>query len=170
MKIILFTTLLSLISVFNNFSDFNIKHDYFLSSTVIEHNETGKSLEITGSYYTDDLERAVEKDYKVKLGLGTKKEHKEADKYLSQYFKENFILTIDNKIVEYDYLGKEVEIEKTYNYIEVMNIPSFKKINIESRMLFNVARSQENMFKVKNNKTKRSLLLYYKKPKGEIMF
>ena len=167
MKVILFTILLSLASSFNNS---NIKHDYFLSSTTIEHNKANKSLEITGSYYTDDLEKAVEKKYKIKMALGTKKEHKEADQYLSKYFKENFILTVDNKVLEYYYLGKEVEVEKTYNYIEVLGVPSFKKINIESRMLLNVARKQENMFQVINNSKKKSVVLYYKKQKGQITF
>ena len=168
MKTILFIFLFSFISISNNFD--RGKHDYFFSSTNIEHNKTSKSLEITSSYYTDDLEKAVEKNYNVELHLGTKKEHKEANKYISLYFKENFSLVVDGKEVPYEYLGKEVEIEKTYNYIEVLNIPSFKKIKIESRMIFNVARTQENIFKVKNNGKRKSITLYYKRPKGEISF
>jgi hypothetical protein len=116
------------------------------------------------------LEKAVEKQYNIELHLETKKEHKEADKYINQYFKENFKLVIDGKEVEYEYIGKEIEIEKTYNYIEIMDIPSLKKINIESRMLFNIARTQENIFKVKNNNTTKSITLYYKRPKGDIVF
>ena len=167
MKTILFVIILSVSSILNSS---NIKHDYFFSSTTIEHNKQDKSLEITGTYYTDDLEKAVEKEYKIKLALGTEKEHKEADRYIGRYFKENFLLIINDKATEYEYLGKEVEIEKTYNYIEVIGVPSLKKINIESRMLFNTARNQENMFKVKNNGTTKSVVLYYKRPKGEIVF
>ena len=167
MKTILFAILLSVFPIFNNS---NINHDYYFSSTTIEHNNHNKSLEITSTYYTDDLEKAVEKQYNIELHLGTKKEHKEADKYINQYFKENFKLVIDGKEVEYEYIGKEIEIEKTYNYIEIMDIPSLKKINIESRMLFNIARTQENIFKVKNNNTTKSITLYYKRPKGDIVF
>lgn len=167
MKTILFAILLSVFPIFNNS---NINHDYYFSSTTIEHNNHNKSLEITSTYYTDDLEKAVEKQYNIELHLGTKKEHKEADMYINQYFKENFKLVIDGKEVEYEYIGKEIEIEKTYNYIEIMDIPSLKKINIESRMLFNIARTQENIFKVKNNNTTKSITLYYKRPKGDIVF
>ena len=167
MKTILFAILLSVFPIFNNS---NINHDYYFSSTTIEHDNHNKSLEITSTYYTDDLEKAVEKQYNIELHLGTKKEHKEADMYINQYFKENFKLVIDGKEVEYEYIGKEIEIEKTYNYIEIMDIPSLKKINIESRMLFNIARTQENIFKVKNNNTTKSITLYYKRPKGDIVF
>jgi hypothetical protein len=168
MKTILFALLLSISPIFTNS---NIKHDYYFSSTTIEHNKQNESLEITSTYYTDDLEKAVEKEYNIKLALGTKKEHKEADKYMKKYFQENFKLVINGKILEYEYIGKEVEIEKTYNYIEVMGgVPALNKINIESRMLFNVARRQENIFKIKNNNTTKSITLYYKRPKGEIVF
>ena len=167
MKTILFAILLSVFPIFNNS---NINHDYYFSSTTIEHDNHNKSLEITSTYYTDDLEKAVEKQYNIELHLGTKKEHKEADMYINQYFKENFKLVIDGKEVEYEYIGKEIEIEKTYNYIEIMDIPSLKKINIESRMLFNIARTLENIFKVKNNNTTKSITLYYKRPKGDIVF
>lgn len=167
MKTVLLLFFLSFITT-TNFS--KVAHDYYFSATSIEHNKANKSLEITSSYFTDDLEKAVEKTYKVRLFLGEKKEHKDADKYIAKYFKENFNLTIDGKKVEYEYLGKEVEIEKTYNYVEVLNVPSFKKINIENRMLFNVSRTQENMIKVKQNNTRKSVVLFYKRPKGEISF
>ena len=172
MKAIIFTLLLGLTSLFSSFtnSSTNADHDFYISSTNIEYNKTNKSLEITSSYYTDDLENAIEKKYKIDLHLGTKKEHKEADKYLGLYFKENLKLTVNEVGIEYEYLGKEVEIEKTYNYIEVSNIASLNKIDIESRMLFNIARSQQNIFKVKHNGNSKSLNLFYKRQKGQIAF
>jgi hypothetical protein len=148
----------------------NIKHDYFISSTNIEHNKTTKSLEITSSFFTDDLEKAIEQEYQIKLYLGTKKEHKSAEEYLGKYFKEYLKLTVDGKKVNFDYLGKEIEAEKTYNYIEVLNVPSLKTIQINSQMLFNVSKKQENMFHIKNAGKSKSLILYYERQTGEISF
>lgn len=171
-----FTTIILICICLTNINSTNLPlhdlHDFFIGVMKIDHNPKTKGLEITNEYFTDDLEHAIETAYGEKLFLGTSKESKKADELINKYFKENVSILVDGKAVSFSYLGKEYENQnqKTFFYTEVLNVPSFKKINIQNEMIFNIERSQTNIIHVKNKGGKKMLRLTYKNSKQELNF
>ena len=113
MKTILFAILLSVFPIFNNS---NINHDYYFSSTTIEHDNHNKSLEITSTYYTDDLEKAVEEQYNIELQEQINAERQKRTAKESVRFDDK-LLTKANEVIDqisyYLLMNEESMNEKT---------------------------------------------------------
>lgn len=173
MNTMLFTILMSLFQINSNNSTNAPLHEFYISVTKIDHNPSTQSLEITSSLYIDDLEKAIESQKGVqKLYLGTDKENSKADEYISNYLSKNVIIQVNEseKKVALNYVGKEVEIDKILIYYEVLNIKSISRIKIKNELLFDIAKSQENIVHVKYNSRKKSLRLRYNEGEGDLDF
>ena len=68
-------------------------HKYYLSLTQIEYNQDAKSLEIIINVFMDDIETALNSDYKINLQLTTKNE-------LKNYLKEQKIEQLEIRAKE----------------------------------------------------------------------
>jgi len=127
----------------------------------IDYNEEAASLEITIKLFTDDLEKALEQQGTEHLHLGSPKESKKADTYIARYLKQHFSLQINEQIESLDfvYLGKEVELDATWCYIEISNITTISTLQISNHLLFDISASQTNMVQIDINGTQKSILL-----------
>lgn len=96
-----------------------VLHAFHTSLTEIQYNAKDKSLEITIRLFTDDLENALTKlNNGQKIMVGGKNDNSDAvlNKYIQQHFA---ILTPQKQKKTLNYLGKELEGDATWVYVEV---------------------------------------------------
>ncbi|MGK0326072.1 MAG: hypothetical protein ACJA1D_001419, partial [Polaribacter sp.] len=95
------TFLLLFIIPFVSFS----AHKYYLSLTQITFKPASKSVQVIINVFMDDIETALNSDYKIDLQLTTKKELEENDVYFKKYLKEKIHFKVDGIAKEFTYLG-----------------------------------------------------------------
>jgi hypothetical protein len=94
-------------------------HAFHTSLTEIQYNGKDKSLEITIRLFTDDLENALTKlNNGQKIMVGGKNDNSDAllNKYIQQHFA---IITPQKQKKTINYLGKELEGDATWVYVEI---------------------------------------------------
>lgn len=94
-------------------------HAFHTSLTEIQYNAKEKSLEITIRLFTDDLENALTKiNNGQKVMIGGKNDN--SDAVLSKYIQQHFaIITPQKQKKPINYLGKELEGDATWVYVEI---------------------------------------------------
>ena len=121
-------------------------HDYFVSICTIQHNATEQQLQIAWRMTTHDVEHALSADAKEKaLHLGSELELPQADSLLQAYLIKNLMIEIDGDPVTIEYLGRDVEMEDLYCYLQVKNVAHFETITVSSTLLFDMFHEQENV-------------------------
>lgn len=101
-------------------------HAFHTSLTEIQYNAKEKSLEISIRMFTDDLETALTKaNNGQKVMIGGKNDNSEAvlNKYIQQHFA---IITPQKQKKAMTVLGKELEGDATWVYVEIPNSQDFK--------------------------------------------
>ncbi len=134
-------------------------HPFYVSICEINHNSETASLEITLKLFTSDLEDCLEKNGAPNLQIGTKKESEETNEILKTYINESLHIQINEKEVIPIYLGKEVEDEVTWIYLEAKKIKKVESIQIKNSLLFEFEDSQTNIIHIFANDEKKSMLL-----------
>ena len=107
----------------------------------------------------DDIEVALNKDYKIDLQLTTKKELKNNDVYFEKYLKEKLHFKVDGIAQNYNYIGKEYEGDLVYFYLEIENINQIETIEVKNNILTEHFSKQQNLVKSKVGKKNKSVLL-----------
>jgi len=161
-KIIIFITLYSLFA-------FTL-HNYHLSNTKIVFNKKEQAVQVTMRYFVDDIESTLNKKTEKNLELGTKREDIEADDVIINYILSHFNLEIDSKSTDLTYLGKEVDKDIIYFYLESENIKTFKEIKIENTLLLQEFDDQQNVIKIKTNDKTNMFVLKNGNSKKSISF
>ena len=145
-------------------------HKYYLSLTQIEYRSEKKSVQITINVFMNDIEVALNKDYKIDLRLHTKKELKDNDVYFTKYLKEKLNFKVDDISKEFKYIGKEYDGDLVYFYLEIENVKEVNSIEIENKILTKHFPEQQNLIKSKVKKKHKSILLTAKNDKGLLKF
>ena len=145
-------------------------HKYYLSLTQIEYRSEKKSVQITINVFMNDIEVALNKDYKIDLRLHTKKELKDNDVYFTKYLKEKLHFKVDDISKEFKYIGKEYDGDLVYFYLEIENVKEVNSIEIENKILTKHFPEQQNLIKSKVGKKHKSILLTAKNDKGLLKF
>ena len=107
----------------------------------------------------DDIETALNSDYKIDLQLTTKKELEDNDVYFKKYLKEKIHFKLDGIAKEFTYLGKEYDADLIYFYLEIENINQLKTLEITNNILTKHFPQQQNMTKCKLGEKHKSILL-----------
>ena len=129
--------------VFSNISAGKVvSHPIFMSVTEIEHNAKDKTLEISCKIFTDDFEKTLRQAYKTTIDLINPKDKAVTSKLVSDYVQKHFMLSVDGKKVELQFLGYEQQEEGTLSYFQVNNISNVKKIDIISNILYEFKKEQ----------------------------
>jgi hypothetical protein len=123
-------------------------HPIFMSVTEIEHNAKEKSLEVSSKIYTDDFEKILRTNYKVKIDLINKTKAADMDKYVNDYIQKHLKLTADGKLQTLKYIGYE-KIEDAINiYLEAEKIETVKKIELVNNILYDYKTTQISLMHV----------------------
>ena len=156
---LLFALLIIIISGFS--------HKFYVSLVQIEFNQETEAVEITMKIFTDDLEYAISGSQKP-YGLGAENEPLEADSVLYFYIRNNFSITINGQPYTPNYIGKEVEMDVTWIYTEILGIESVRTVEVSNLMLTELFDDQVNLVNVKYLGQKKGMLLNRNNRSGTI--
>lgn len=134
-------------------------HKYYISLTQIEYNKDHKSLEVIINVFMDDVELAINNEYDVDMRLTTKEELKDVDEYFQKYLSNNLKFFINNKAVQYNFIGKEYEGDLVYFYLELELKEDPLSLKVINTLLFDYFEQQQNVIKFKNGSKRQSKIL-----------
>ena len=119
-------------------------HDYFISICDIEYNAEERTLEIGIKVTTHDLEDAADQEH-----LGTDKEAKNADDKILTYLKKHLSFTCDERLGTLEWVGKQVELEDTWIYVQISDVAPFTSLKVFSSILCTQFEEQQNRVNLK---------------------
>ena len=166
MKILQLATVCCMLVLFTSAST----HKFYVSITNIEYVQSEESLQIITKIFIDDVEDALEKRYGMKFHFDSDSETEQEGALLKKYILQKMKISVNGTPVEYNYIGKEYDIDVVKSYIEVKGISDFSKIEVENLVLFDAFEEQQNIIHVKSGDKRRSLILEKENPKGTLNF
>ena len=138
-------------------------HPFYVSICQVDFNKTKGTLEISIKVFADDLLLGLKTAGATKVYLGEKKEHPDTDKFIFDYLKSKLKFTVNDKPEEYIFVGREMESDVVWIYLEIDNIKDLKKIEIDCALLTEVLESQSNIIQINDGNGIKSLLLNRRK-------
>jgi hypothetical protein len=131
-------------------------HKFYVSISQINYNQETKSIEITLKLFTDDLEFATSNFSKKPVKV-IKAE--DADLQIANYIANKFSIVVNNKIRETTYLGKELENDVSWCYLEIKNITKIESIKITNSLFTEQFPDQKNLIHLNINGVEESSIL-----------
>ncbi len=133
-------------------------HPFYISVCQVDHNPDTGALEMSFRIFMDDLELALETMGTDRLHLGTEREVEKADLYIDRYLARHVVIEINGRRVSAAFLGKEVDTDAIWCYVEVENIPVLESMTMTNTLLLETYEDQVNLVHVNANGQKKSLL------------
>lgn len=124
-------------------------HDFFVSILTIRHKPETRTLDLTWRITAHDLEHALES--MAPLKLGSDKEHPKADSLINAYFNQHLVL-MQEKQLAWTWIGKELDGETLYCYLQVDSIASPQDLLVQNTLLQDVFLEQQNLVHVEGEK------------------
>ncbi len=134
-------------------------HPFYVSVIEIDQNTKEKSLEVSVRIFTEDFEATLKKYGNTKLDLLHPTDKDATDKLVNAYLQSKLHITINGKTVTMQYVGYEQRLESIWVYLEIDNITTLKKVDINCNLLYEFEDKQTNIFHVKANGTEKSYKL-----------
>jgi len=156
--------------IFSFFLLTGFAHKFYVSITELKHNAENAAIEISVKLFTDDLEAALEAGTTKKLWIGDAREAPETDSLLAAYFDRKFDVEVNGETQKPVFLGKELEADVTWCYLEIADIAIIKNLSIDNRLLTEISDEQKNIVHVNVGGTEKSLLLKRGQTDGEVSF
>lgn len=125
-------------------------HDFFVSILTIRHKQETQTLDLTWRMTAHDIEHALASRGELKLGSG--KEHPRADSLLNRYFMEHLALFQEDKQLAWKWVGKELDGETLYCYLQVEGITTPNDLLVSNTLLQDVFAEQQNLVHVEGEK------------------
>ncbi|MBK9175609.1 MAG: hypothetical protein IPM46_04580 [Flavobacteriales bacterium] len=125
-------------------------HDFFVSILTIRHNAKEQTLDLTWRMTAHDIEHAL--STRGELKLGSDKEHPNADSLLNRYFMEHLTLFQEDKQMTWKWVGKELDGETLYCYLEVEGVATPSDLMVSNTLLQDVFAEQQNLVHVEGEK------------------
>ena len=145
-------------------------HKFYVSLCQVSYNHDSAQLQIVMKIFTDDLENAVWQEEGILMKLGSKNEREDSDSLLSVYLLRHFHIRILGEEIPVCYLGKEVDYDVTWCYMESFPEKEFHELTIENDLLTEVYPNQINLIEVLLNGRKKGVMLDYDRTIGTVKF
>jgi hypothetical protein len=146
-------------------------HPIHVSVTEIEFDSKDKALEIMMRVFIDDLELTLRnKLNQPELDILNPKNGLSTDQMVSDYLKDHFKVSLDNKPQKTVYLGHERDAEAFVFYIEVTNVKKWKTIQVFNNIITETHDDQSNLVHVTAGEIIRSLRLTRNTPADKLTF
>ncbi len=132
-------------------------HDFHTSLAQVYYNKSSQAFEVTLRVFTDDLETALAQEN------GNKKvdltDAQQADSVIAGYLNKHFaVIDRQNKKKQMKYVGKELEVDVTWIYIEIPMGGGVEGIQIQNSILMEIFDDQVNIINFKYLSTERTYL------------
>jgi len=137
------------------------KHPFHVGSIEFSYNNSSKTFEVTGKFFIDDLENALNKNSNKTLRFQDAKFKKNINDALKIYATNNLKLKANGKLLKLNYIGFEEENESVNIYLESEKVASPKKMETVVSMLYNEFDDQMNIIHFVINKVRKSEKLTY---------
>lgn len=124
-------------------------HKYYISLCEIEYVEEQQSVQIILGLFIDDIELTLNKNYKTTFHLATKNEVETVDTLYKTYLQEHFKVFINNKLENYQFIGKKYDDDIVRFYLEIPNITEINTIEVLNTNLIRDFKDQQNIIKIK---------------------
>jgi len=145
-------------------------HPFHVSVVEINHNATDKTLEISCKIFTDDFEKVLAQNYKIKIDLTNPPDRKAMDSVVKKYILSHFAVTVDGKPGPLSYLGFEKDAEAVYSFVQVENVPSVKKVEFTNKLMQDMFTDQVNIVHVIVKGERKSTKLDYPATAAKVEF
>ncbi|WDF48742.1 hypothetical protein PQ459_17425 [Chryseobacterium sp. KACC 21268] len=123
-------------------------HPYHVGSVEFNYNSKSKTFEVTGRFFMDDLENALNKKYGKSVHFLDPKYKSEINKELEQYASEYLKLKADNQFIKVNYVGYEEDHESVNVYLESETLSAPKKVETAVSFLYNLFDDQMNIIHI----------------------
>ncbi len=133
-------------------------HPFYISVCQIDYNTDTEALEMSFRIFTDDLELALETMGTDLLRLGTEREAEKADVYIGRYLDRHVEFEINGRKVSAAFLGKEMDSDAVWCYMEIENVPVLNTMTMSNTLLLETYEDQVNLVHVNANSQKKSLV------------
>ncbi len=125
-------------------------HEFFVSILTIRHTNSTSTLDLTWRITAHDIEEALSS--RASLKLGSDKEHPKADSLLNRYFMEHLVLFQEDKQMAWKWVGKELDGEALYCYMQVEGVSTPNDLTVSNSLLQDVLVDQQNLVHVEGEK------------------
>jgi hypothetical protein len=118
-------------------------HTFHTSLTRMDYNAKDKTVEISIQLFTHDLTTVLEKQNKKNIDL---EDTPDIDALILKYLEANFILkNKSGEIQKIKFVGKEIQAETTYIYLEIASAESLEGYNFSNTIFFESYEKQVNL-------------------------
>jgi len=122
-------------------------HDFHVTHTTLHYNSDLDNMEITIKFAIQDLEISLDN---TELRIGTLNEKKSSEEIIKNYFKNHLNIYGDNKIINYEWVGKEISdnLHDIYIYFEISNFnqnDKLKSLTLENTIFIETTHNQSNI-------------------------
>ena len=145
-------------------------HPLHVSTTEMNFNLKEKSIEVSCRIYTDDFERILAKNYKIKTDLTKPEMHKTMDIFIKKYIDSHLQYVLNGKKVKANYIGFERDHEATNVYLEIENVLSVQSLSVTNSILYDLFDDQMNILHVENKGLRKSARTNYPSTQLEVNF
>lgn len=136
-------------------------HPYHVGSVEFNYNTKSKTFEVTGRFFMDDLENALNKKYRKSVHFLDPKYKAEINQELELYAAEYLKLKSDNKLIKMSYVGYEEDHESVNVYLESDPLAMPKKVETAVSLLYNLFDDQMNIIHIVISGERKSERLAY---------
>lgn len=148
----------------------SVSHKFYVSTTNVEYVKEKETVQIITKIFVEDLEQVLQERYSPKIVLDPIKETEADVNYLKKYVQQKLKISINQKPVELNYIGKEYDIDIVNMYFEIENISELKSIEIENKILFDKFPEQQNIVHLIAPEANKNLILDKDHPNGLLNF
>jgi len=145
-------------------------HPFYVSLFQVDFNQETKALQISVKIFANDLLVGLEKEGEKEINLGEANENPETDKFIYQYLQAHLSFKANGMSANYSFIGKEIEKDVVWSYLEIDNINSLKNIDVQCDLLVDEFDGQSNIIQVNNKGVIKNLLLNKNKTAGTLKF
>jgi hypothetical protein len=104
-----------------------------------------KMLQITSRIFIDDLNKALEKQHKRKLNIGSENETAEESILVKEYLATHFTIKANEEIKPMNFLSKEIDGDVLICYWNIKGISKINSLEIYNSVLIEWNSKQQNM-------------------------
>jgi len=150
-------TVIAALILFLGLSAFNY-HKFYVSIYQIDFVPEKKRIEITARIFMDDLNLALEQEFKTKINLGEISETSQDELFLKKYVKKHLRIFVDGREKSILFLSKEIENNVVIIYLKINDVKKIKTIKIHNNALLEVYEDQQNIIQTNFLKKKRNYI------------
>ena len=122
-------------------------HPVYVSNAEVSFDKSEKRIEIAIKIFSDDLAKTLSNVHSKSIEIDTDREDKDADDYIANYIKDNFIIELNNKTYDMKYLNRKKAKDDFYAIWVLFVVPNVKRIknfNIKNTLLLDQFDAQRN--------------------------